>query len=224
MYKRIYRLIYPTVPEELVPTLIKDAYTLKRTIGFSWDDGGAYNSGGNVVEVLGAPEEDYALVEEWFRDKYPHVEVEFIDPPFVVHNPLARAIYITSRFNDPRSYGPHEGIDFAGLLNGNPVEVRAGQLGHVSHIGYAPEGYGNYVVLTHNWFGHKYKTWYCHLSEVHKGLAVGQQVAVGYPLGTSGSTGNSTGVHLHLSVQWVGHGLGGYFLPDVIDPLPLLRE
>ncbi len=41
-------------------------------------------------------------------------------------------------------------------------------------------------------------------------VRAGDFVALGAPLGISGSTGNSTGIHLHLTLQHLGHGLSGY--------------
>ena len=58
-------------------------------------------------------------------------------------------------------------------------------------------GYGNTVEVDH---GHGFKTRYGHLSAIS--VIVGQQVAVGQRIGAMGSTGRSTGTHLHYEV-WV---------------------
>ena len=51
----------------------------------------------------------------------------------------------------------------------------------------------------------------------------GKPVNRGDLLGIAGSTGNSTGVHLHFNAVHVGHGAPGvYVVKDVVDPLPLL--
>jgi murein DD-endopeptidase MepM/ murein hydrolase activator NlpD len=58
-------------------------------------------------------------------------------------------------------------------------------------------GYGNTVEVDH---GHGFKTRYGHLSAIS--VVVGQHVAVGQRIGAMGSTGRSTGTHLHYEV-WV---------------------
>lgn len=78
-------------------------------------------------------------------------------------------------------------------------------------------GYGKRVVVEH---GDGWVTWYAHLSEFK--CSVGDRVVRGQRIGLAGSSGRSTGPHLHLTVQHLGHGLSGYILPDVVDPLPLL--
>jgi murein DD-endopeptidase MepM/ murein hydrolase activator NlpD len=41
-------------------------------------------------------------------------------------------------------------------------------------------------------------------------------------VGRAGTTGRSTGVHLHFALQYFGHGLSGYVINDVVDPAPYL--
>src|SRR6185312_3693283 len=87
----------------------------------------------------------------------------------------------------------HPGQDFAGAY-GSPVRVTAP--GIVSFAG-VRSGYGNTVEVDH---GHGFKTRYGHLSAIS--VTVGQHVAVGQRIGAMGSTGRSTGTHLHYEV-WV---------------------
>lgn len=87
----------------------------------------------------------------------------------------------------------HPGQDFAGAF-GSPIYVTAP--GVVSFTG-VRNGYGNTVEVDH---GHGFKTRYAHLSAIC--VRVGQQVAVGQRIGAMGSTGRSTGTHLHYEV-WV---------------------
>ena len=73
--------------------------------------------------------------------------------------------------------------------------------------------YGNHIIIEHEggWI-----TWYAHL---HSSLCiVGNRVKRGDSIGLSGNTGKSTGPHLHLTVQHVGHGLSGYVVSDVVNP------
>lgn len=112
-----------------------------------------------------------------------------------------------------RSYGKHEGLDFAGKT-GDPVLACLG--GRVAKVVRKSTGYGNHVVLEHSdgWY-----TWYAHLSEIT--VALHDPVSRGQKIGEVGSTGNSTGPHLHLTVQHIGNGMSGYWLPDIVDPRPL---
>jgi hypothetical protein len=146
------------------------------------------------------------------------------DTSFWLQNPVARSFYINDRFNTPREYGKHEGLDLAAVdAAGNPVEVRAAQSGKVVKTAQITTGYGKYVVIQHDWpDGNKYVTWYGHLSQIS--ISQGEYVNAGQKLGIAGTTGNSTGIHLHLTLQWLGHGLSGYVVPDVVDPLPYFRE
>jgi murein DD-endopeptidase MepM/ murein hydrolase activator NlpD len=86
----------------------------------------------------------------------------------------------------------HEGIDIAASF-GTPV--RAAAAGTVIHAGWLG-GYGNLVVLDH---GNGLATAYAHASSILVG--VGQQVSQGETVSLVGSTGHSTGPHLHFEVR-----------------------
>jgi murein DD-endopeptidase MepM/ murein hydrolase activator NlpD len=93
--------------------------------------------------------------------------------------------------NKPVGKAVHLGVDVADVLNA-PILAAAG--GKVSHAG--PLGiYGNTVILLH---GLGVATLYAHLSDM--GVSVGQTVAKGDRLGSSGATGLALGDHLHFSV------------------------
>ena len=94
-------------------------------------------------------------------------------------------------FNGRPAY--HQGQDFAGPLNA-PIVATAP--GIVSFVG-VRSGYGNTVEIDH---GRGFKTRYAHLNATS--VQVGQRVAVGQRIGAMGTTGRSTGVHLHY-VVWV---------------------
>lgn len=106
--------------------------------------------------------------------------------------------YRTSSFGvrfDPFTARPafHAGVDFAGGLMS---PVNAAGPGVVSYAG-VRSGYGNTVEIDH---GSGLKTRYAHLHRIS--VSPGQRVAVGQRLGGMGSTGRSTGTHLHYEV-WV---------------------
>lgn len=86
----------------------------------------------------------------------------------------------------------HTGLDFA-ASEGVPVASAAA--GEVASTGY-DGSYGNKVVVTHD---DGTQTWYCHLSSIS--VEPGESVAAGSTVGAVGSTGNSTGSHLHLEVH-----------------------
>ena len=86
----------------------------------------------------------------------------------------------------------HEGIDL-GAAYGTPIAAAAA--GTVIYAGWM-EGYGNLTVIDH---GGGLSTAYGHQSNI--AVAVGQQVAQGQIIGNVGSTGHSTGPHLHFEVR-----------------------
>lgn len=141
---------------------------------------------------------------------------------FWLANPVPIPFFITDPFNSPRPYanGKHEGIDLRAVDSaGRNVAILAAQRGTVDKVAFTDVGYGHYVRVVHNWpDGSVYVTWYCHMSTID--VSVGDFVQTGDKLGISGTTGNSTGVHLHLTLQHIGHGLSGYVVDDVVDPTP----
>ncbi len=93
---------------------------------------------------------------------------------------------------------PHWGIDIAAPA-GTPV--RAAADGVVAAIGWDPDGYGRYVILAH---GGGWRTLYAHLllaAATRGDLTVGRAVGRGDPIGDVGSTGASTGPHVHFEVR-----------------------
>ena len=93
----------------------------------------------------------------------------------------------------------HNGIDIAGPC-GN--DITAADSGIAYQEAYQPSGFGNYIIIVH---GNGWQTLYGHMSGFAAGN--GQQVHRGQLIGWEGSTGNSTGCHLHFGVnhnnQWV---------------------
>lgn len=91
---------------------------------------------------------------------------------------------------------PHNGVDYA-LACGTPLLASAD--GTVAFAGWDTTGFGNRVSVDH---GGGVQTLLGHMSEID--VAVGQKVMAGQRLGLSGTSGNSTGCHLHWSVQQNG--------------------
>jgi len=103
---------------------------------------------------------------------------------------------VTSRFG--ARYHPvlhqwraHEGVDFAAAY-GTPVRATAD--GIVARVGREDGGYGNLIEVRHP---NGIRTRYGHLSGFARGLHAGEQVSQGETIGFVGSTGLSTGPHLH---------------------------
>jgi murein DD-endopeptidase MepM/ murein hydrolase activator NlpD len=99
----------------------------------------------------------------------------------------------------------HTGLDFP-AAKGTPIG--AGGRGTVVFAGFNTGGYGNLVVVRHR-LG--YESWYAHMSVI--AATVGQYVVGGTVLGYVGSTGHSTGPHLHFEVRRFG---------TPINPVPQL--
>ena len=140
---------------------------------------------------------------------------------FSLINPVTTGFSITSSFNSPRAYanGLHEGVDLRAVVAGRPAEIVAAQRGTIDRLRTGNSGYGNYVRIRHDWVdGTTWVTWYAHLSSINPALQVGEVIETGQRLGIAGTTGNSTGVHLHLTLQHLDHGLKGYVVDDVVDP------
>ena len=91
-------------------------------------------------------------------------------------------------------YRPHHGVDYA-APTGTPVSaIGSGTVTFAGRRG----GYGNLIILKH-WNG--YSTYYGHLSRIGKGIRRGAKVPQGQTIGYVGSTGNSTGPHLHFEIR-----------------------
>lgn len=107
----------------------------------------------------------------------------------------------TDRFG-PRGNSMHTGVDYPADTG---TGVAAAGRGCVQSAGHDGGGYGNLVVIEHR---AGMTSWYAHLNSI--AVRRGQCVVAGTPIGTVGSTGNSTGPHLHFELRLRG---------AAIDPL-----
>jgi len=89
----------------------------------------------------------------------------------------------------------HSGIDLAGVIG---TTVIAADTGVVVFSGWNDYGYGQLVVLDH---GNGWTTYYAHLNS--RVVGCGDLVSRGSPIGSIGTTGNSTGPHLHFETRWL---------------------
>jgi peptidoglycan hydrolase-like protein with peptidoglycan-binding domain len=110
-------------------------------------------------------------------------------------------------FGYPPGHGGarHDGVDFPAAMG---TSVGAAGVGTVISAGWNSGGYGNLMIIQHR-LG--YQTWYAHLSGFAVG--VGASVSGGVKIAYVGSTGHSTGPHLHFEVRHNG-------VP--VNPVPLL--
>jgi len=118
--------------------------------------------------------------------------------------PIAGAPPISSEFGlrpnpfGTRSYEMHEGVDFAGPV-GQPILATAeGVVVRADYNG----GYGNHVKVDH---GYTYETLYAHLTDLN--VKIGDRVQRGDVVGYLGSTGRSSGPHLHYGVYRNGQAV-----------------
>lgn len=93
-------------------------------------------------------------------------------------------------------YG-HRAIDIGAPLG---TVIRASDGGFISFAGWTDIGYGYLVVIDHN---NGYQTYYAHLSWYF--VEEGDVVVAGQEIGKMGSTGNSTGPHLHFEIRYDGY-------------------
>lgn len=117
---------------------------------------------------------------------------------------------VTGQFGEKRSYYKpgkfHEGVDLAFDLN-TPIKAYSG--GTVSKIGFDPFGYGRYIKIKSPDGAEQI---YAHANKIHK--KVGDLINLGDEIGLVGSTGRSTGPHLHF---------GNYINGKAVNPMNLVN-
>ena len=156
--------------------------TAGRLLGFSW-----INRGSETVGLYSTDEGGF------FEPGGESVQRAFLRSPLKFSR-------ISSKFSNRRfhpilkKWRAHHGVDFA-APRGTPI--RASGDGRITFRG-RKGGYGNTVIIEH--FG-KYTTLYAHMSKFHSKATKGSQVAQGQVIGYVGSTGLSTGPHLHYEFR-----------------------
>lgn len=112
--------------------------------------------------------------------------------------------------NGYMGYENHDAIDISCGLNS---EIYAAKSGIVKDVGYEEGGYGNYILVEHY---DGFATMYAHLIKpsIYKKL---DNVSVGEIIGFEGSTGNSTGSHLHFEIRTINEN--GLYVRPYPDPM-----
>lgn len=132
--------------------------------------------------------------------------------------PIENFIAVTSKFgiregNEIVS-SVHRGIDLCGSIGSKVLAVKEGKVTYAGWQG----SYGNCVEIRHtDEQGDTFYTFYAHMRDNSLQVTKGQQVVTGQALGIQGSTGNSTGDHLHFEIR-KSSGTN----KDTIDPAPYL--
>lgn len=152
-----------------------------------------------------------------------------------------RDVRVTQRFGArPQYYAQfgfpdgHEGCDFGGE-SGDFIFACADGIVKVIAPDDGQHPYGNQIRLVHNFEGQEYETIYAHLARFVGTLRVGHLVKAGELVAYMGTTGNSSGVHLHLTckkrgatarreIQTTWDGRQAVFPRDVINPEPLFVD
>ncbi len=108
-----------------------------------------------------------------------------------------------------KRYIIHKGIDLGAHI-GDPVYATGNGVVRETDMGLRRSGYGRQILIDH---GFGYQTRYAHLTTID--VAEGQRIRRGEQIGTVGSTGGSTGPHLHYEVIYMGR---------TVDPINYLKR
>ncbi|MCU0497009.1 MAG: NBR1-Ig-like domain-containing protein [Anaerolineae bacterium] len=144
--------------------------------------------------------------------------------PFHLIRPLNGAYNLKVRFDDPANYAGQshrvqrrEGQLYVPLsANG---DIHAVQRGVVEEVGFYAQGYGQFIRLSHDWYGERYSTWYGHLATVK--VQTGDYINAGQAIAMAGRSGSATEICLFFTLQHHDKGRKNYVVDDVIDPEPL---
>jgi murein DD-endopeptidase MepM/ murein hydrolase activator NlpD len=168
--------------------------------------------GGPFVPIKLGPDAG-AFERQLYRINVSRAQVERLNRTLALvpyRKPVIGEVEFTSGFgvrSDPFLGRPamHTGLDFR-AASGDPIRATAN--GKVVSSGWAG-GYGRMVEIDH---GNGLSTRYGHMSEIH--VKVGDQIKIGQVIGAVGSTGRSTGPHLHYETRIDG---------EAVDPQKFLR-
>src|SRR4051794_24003642 len=236
---RLYQSIYETALRNKVPSaVIEDMIRIYSydvdfqrkaqpgdsfEVFYAGDDEGATAATTDKSEVLFASLSVAGEVKKYYRFQTPDDGVvDYYDETgksakkFLVRKPVGNAI-MRSGFGGRRHpilgfVKMHTGVDWAAPY-GTPIFASGN--GVVEKVG--PEGgYGKYVKIKHN---NGYETAYGHMSAFAKGMEAGKRVRQGQVIGFIGSTGQSTGPHVHYEIL-----VNGRFVDPLRVKLPRGRS
>lgn len=133
----------------------------------------------------------------WVRDEYKLYPSGVVPPVSGIQYLSDNPVVVTSRFGYREGRDKmHYGMDLS-MCNGD--SVRVSMTGTVSSVRFDPRGYGHYIIIVHD---NGLETRYAHLARPL--VEAGNRVKEGCVIALSGSTGNSTGPHLHIETRYRG--------------------
>lgn len=134
---------------------------------------------------------------------------------------INQTFWVTSEFWEVRSDGQggtryHKGLDIAVPMETPTTDVFVYSMcnGECIFTGYDADGYGNYTIIKSD-EGIGFLHGHLRIPEMPRLVEEGDRVVIGQPIGYQGSTGASTGPHLHLEMQPLGSGTHWYNGDDI---------
>lgn len=231
-YRRIYRVLHPSVTTEQAKAVFADAVANRETVGFSFDDAGIGALDNKTVIIIGASDDDKQTFMDWYNEHYPGTIVDFEPVPdaepgefFFKYWPTQHR-YINQAFGaNPEYYGQfglpgHEGVDIKAPHRSPIFSVAEGVVSDV-HEQADGHNYGRFVRVA---YAGGYEITYAHTDEVLVGT--GEHVEAGQIICYANSTGNSSGSHLHITLKHKDAYEGGEtyigYPYKIVDPTPFL--
>ena len=210
----IYRSLYQTAMDQELPPAVRDSLlaTFSLDVDFNAEvrPGDRLTvlhsdaEGGEGAEILYTALVAGGVERKFYRFKSSDGSVDFYDPDgrtgdkFLLRKPMARGIFRSGfgwrRHPILKRRRMHKGVDWA-APRGTPIYA-AGD-GVIKQAGWKA-GYGRWILISHK---NGYDTGYAHQSRLAKGMRPGVRVKQGQVIGYVGSTGFSTGPHLHYEVR-----------------------
>lgn len=141
-------------------------------------------------------------------------------------SPIKRKKYkdstITAKYNNGRYSGSgkwHGGVDLDVNIGTKIYSPCGGKIVIKKALNYS---YGHYYCIEGKYNNKTYRVWLCHMSTLNPNLQVGDIIKQGQYLGKSGSTGNSTGPHLHVEIR-KGPNFTYGSSKDTINPVHIIN-
>ena len=165
-------------------------YEQKKRLGYSF---GSPTIKASIIESNKKPNYLFLNNDGKYYDQHGKEIEGFLLRAPLIYNRISSTFSLKRYHPVLKKYRPHYGVDYA-APKGTPI--RSAGSGTVSFVG-TKSGYGKTVKITH---GNGLETLYAHMNSFAKNLRAGKKVKQGELIGTVGSTGVSTGPHLHFGV------------------------
>ncbi|MEM7696249.1 MAG: M23 family metallopeptidase [Pseudomonadota bacterium] len=210
----VYRSLYRTADNHELPASVRD--TLLHTFSLDVDFNAQVRAGDALTVMHSEPQGEVepeilfasltagGVERRFYRFKARDGTVDFYDEDgrtgdkFLLRKPMARGVFRSGfgmrRHPILRRRRMHKGVDWA-AARGTPIYA-AGD-GVIRQAGWKA-GYGRWILIRHK---NGYETGYAHQSRLARGMKPGVRVKQGQVIGYVGSTGFSTGPHLHYEVR-----------------------